>query len=243
MEAHLKGRQVALIVDEAQNMSLIQLEELCILATLEADQKQLLKIVLIGQTELSQILNQQSAFHISKHITSRYHLLALDLKNCNAYIQHRLSVAGTEEKIFSKPAVSKVFELSQGIPRLVDVLCDEALQTTFARRKYQVTTFDVKKASQKVLGYATERRGKANNTQFITKRLCAVLTLFLVLTTVFFWYSGKDSQSSLSTTQQVPVPVVSMPPVTIEEPEPVIQTPPPEIPKSIIRIVPLEINE
>jgi len=246
LEAHVKGRVVVLIVDEAQNTSLDQLEQLCSLATLQSENKQLLKIVLIGQTELSQILNQQDASQISKYITSRYHLLALDLKSSTAYMQHRMAVAGAQEKIFSKAALLRVFELSHGIPRFIDVLCDEALQTTYLRKKYLVTAGDVDKASENVLGNVVEKKIEITRKQLWAKVLCG-LTLFLVFGGAISWYF---SQTVVPPVREKIVPVVAAPPtvadiapvaVTVEVTEEEIVVP--EKTGATIRIVPLEVNE
>lgn len=247
LEAHVKGRTVALIVDEAQNTSLDQLEQLCSLTTLVSENKQLLKIVLIGQTELSQILNQQGASQISKYITSRYHLLALDHKSSAAYVQHRLTVAGAQEKIFSKAALVRVFELSHGIPRFIDVLCDEALQNVSLRKKYLVTAGDIDKASEKVLGNVVEKKIEITRKQLWVKVLFGLM-LFLVCGGAISWYF---SQTIVPPVQEKKVPVVAAPPqkivkvtpapVTVEVTEEEIVIP--EDPGATIRIVPLEVNE
>lgn len=246
LEVHVKGRVVVLIVDEAQNTSLDQLEQLCSLATLESLNKQLLKIVLIGQTELSQILNQQDASRISKYITSRYHLLALDQKSSAAYVQHRLIVAGAQEKIFSKAALIRVFELSHGVPRIIDVLCDEALQSTYLRKKYMVTAGDVDKASGKVLGNVVEKKIEITRKQLWAKVLCG-LALFLVFGGTLSWYYSQTIVPSVRG-QRAPV-VAALPKIEMADPVPVIvevteeEAVGPEQPGATIRIVPLEVNE
>ncbi len=248
-EAHSEGRVVALVVDEAQNTSLDQLKQLCSLATLQSDNKQLLKIVLIGQTELSQILNQQDASQISKYITSRYHLLPLDHENCAAYVNHRLTVAGATEKIFSKAALNRVFELSHGIPRFVDVLCDEAMQITRSHGKYLVTGSDVDAAAEKVLGNIDEKKIEVTRKQLWSKVLCGLL-VFLVGGGVLSWYFSQKT-AIVSPEKQVAV-VVPAPKVVKEPMTPVAveieivkeaeETPLKQI-GSTIRIVPLEITE
>ena len=249
-ETHAKGRVAALIVDEAQNTSLDQLEQLCSLATLKVENKQLLKIVLIGQTELSQILNQQDASQISKYITSRYHLLPLDQINCTAYIQHKLTIAGEKEKIFSKAALSRVFELSHGIPRLIDVLCDEAMETARSLKKYMVTGSDVTTAAEKVLGNVVEKKIEITRKQLWTKVLCG-LVLFTVCGGALSWYFSQQTVESLSPSE--PATAVVSPPEPVEPvvtPEVVeveiVETVEEKVPEktgSTIHIVPLEIAE
>ena len=102
LEAHANGRNSALLIDEAQSLSLDLLEQLRLLTNLETNQKKLLKIMLLGQSELRQKLKQEEAAQISQRITSRYHLLPLDRKHSFSYIHHRLAVAGERQKIFSK---------------------------------------------------------------------------------------------------------------------------------------------
>jgi len=249
LEAHANGRVVALIVDEAQNTSLDQLEQLCFLATLKAENKQLLKIVLIGQTELSQILNQQDASQISKYITSRYHLLPLDQMNCAAYVQHKLNIAGEKERIFSKVAYSRVFELSRGIPRLIDVLCDEAMQITRSSEKYLVAGSDVDTAAEKVLGNVVEKKIEFTRKQLWVKVLCGLL-LFMVGGGALSWYFSQQTAvlpSLEPTTEVAPPPEVGKTvviPAAVETE--IVETVEEAAPKqtgSKIHIVPLEIEE
>ncbi len=249
-ETHAKGRVAALIVDEAQNTSLDQLEQLCSLATLKSENKQLLKIVLIGQTELSQILNQQDASQISKYITSRYHLLPLNQIDCAAYIQHKLTIAGEKEKIFSKTAFSRVFELSHGIPRLIDVLCDEAMEITRSLKKYMVTGNDVDTAAEKVLGNVVEKKIEITRKQLWRKVLCGLI-LFMVGGGALSWYFSQQTTESLSSSEpataavsppELVEPVVASEAVEVE----VIETVEEKVPEktgSTIHIVPLEIAE
>lgn len=255
-DTHTKGRVAALIVDEAQNTSLNQLELLCSLATLNSDNKQLLKLVLIGQTELSQILNQQDASQISKYITTRYHLLPLDRKNCSAYVRHKLTTAGEKEKIFSKAALSRVFELSHGIPRFIDVLCDKAMEITRSLEKYMVTGRDVDTAAEKVFGGVVEKKIETTRKQLWTKVLCGLI-LFMVGGGALSWYFSQQTTGAPSSSESATVVVVSPElvepvgdPVAVEvetvktvETVDTVEGKAPEKTSSTIRIVPLEIAE
>ncbi len=152
VEAKQQGRLVVLLVDEAQNSSLHQLEMLCSLTQFRVDQEQLLKVILIGQSVLSEILNQQDGSKISHYITSRYHLLPLDKRMTQVYVEHRLMVAGAKDRIFSKNALGSVFAYSHGIPRLIDALCSEAMEIASRQNNFLVTADHIEKASEKVLG-------------------------------------------------------------------------------------------
>lgn len=189
LEAHAKGRDVALLIDEAQNLSLDLLEQLRLLTNLETNQKKLLKIVLLGQTELKETLSQKEAAQISQRITSRYHLLPLNRMNSFAYIHHRLAVAGERQKIFSKTALARIYELSHGIPRLINVLCDRALLGAYVEEKYLVSSSIVDKASREVLG-DTEAGGRSRK-RLLWKILFVILLLLLGVGGIARYYNKQ----------------------------------------------------
>lgn len=257
LAAHDEGRTLTLVVDEAQNTSLDQLEQLCSLARLKAGETQLLKIVLVGQTELSQILNQQDASQISKDITSRYHLLPLDLKSTRAYVQHRLLVAGVSEQIFSKGALQRVFELSHGVPRFVNVLSDEALEITCSQKKFLVSGSIVGTAAKNVLGNVEEKKVAVTRKQLWAKLLCW-LAIFLIGGGAVSWYFSQQpytpdqapesspvskTQDVAKTVEQVPESKVKAKPKIAPNPKG-MQHPKKDVEEgATIRIVPLEVNE
>ncbi len=241
LEAHGRGRNVALLIDEAQNLSLDLLEQLRLLTNLETDQKKLLKIVLLGQTELRAILDQDTAVQIRQRITSRYHLLPLDRDNSFSYIHHRLAVAGERGKVFSKTALARIFELSQGIPRLINVLCDRALLGAYVEGKYLVDAKIVNKAAREVLGKSPENRAVASRNQRWQRLLLVVLLLILGTGAVFYYFSPgsfvggsieEKTGEDIEGTQQEEPPVTAK----VEEGEKEAQ-------QVSIRIVPLEISD
>ncbi|HID69672.1 MAG TPA: AAA family ATPase, partial [Desulfobacterales bacterium] len=255
LDAHARGRNVALLIDEAQNLSLDLLEQLRLLTNLETDQKKLLKIVLLGQTELKQILTQEGAVQISQRITSRYHLLPLDRENSYAYIHHRLAVAGEREKIFSKSALSRIFELSHGIPRLINVLCDRSLLGTYVEEKYMVIPNIVEKAADEVLGDdVTGIIEKPTRKQLWENLLLFILIFFLGAGGASYYFSKqipskKGPEQVVKTTQKAP-PQIEKEVVAVEAPEKIAeiaaQESKPEEQKEhkvTIRIDPLEISE
>ena len=189
-DAHGRGRNITLIIDEAQNLSLDLLEQLCLLTDFEADNKKLLTVILLGQTELRQILNQEGAAEINQRIAASYHLLPLDRENSFAYIKHRLAVAGEPGEIFSPKALDRVFELSGGIPRLMNVLCDRALLGTYEEKKYLVTADIVERASQEVLGDIAGTKKQGTPIRFWYKLVSGAAVIALAAGGVVY-YSGN----------------------------------------------------
>lgn len=137
----LKKRQtVSLLIDEAQNLDEEALEGLRLLSNLETDNEKLLQIVLIGQPELDTSLNKPSLRQLKQRIAIRCCLQPLTRPETGKYILHRLQVSGYHgPEIFSKHAVESIWSYSRGIPRLINILCDNALVTAFAGSRKRVS--------------------------------------------------------------------------------------------------------
>ena len=122
------GQDVVLFIDEAQDLSDEMLEEVRLLSNLETDDRKLLQIVLLGQPELRDRLDRPELRQLRQRITVRYHLGPIDLEETDAYIRHRLSVAGSSGRpSFTPRGVKAVFRYSHGVPRLINAVCDKAL--------------------------------------------------------------------------------------------------------------------
>lgn len=132
------NRRAILIVDEAQNMSTQALEELRMLSNINAEKDQVLQIILVGQAGLRDCLRDPSLEQFAQRIAVDYHLDALDADETQAYIHHRLSVAGGDPNIFSEGACNAIFQYSGGIPRLINLLCDTALVYGYAEQKLHI---------------------------------------------------------------------------------------------------------
>jgi general secretion pathway protein A len=133
---HAGGGVSALLVDEAQALSLELLEEIRLLANIETDTDKLLQVVLIGQPELGDRLNEPQLRQLKQRIALRCKLGPMDLRETGAYVAGRIQIAGGEAaRIFTREAVLLIYERSRGIPRLVSVICDNALATGFALGK------------------------------------------------------------------------------------------------------------
>lgn len=133
IDQYAQGKITVLIVDEAQNLTSKTLEELRLLTNINAGRDQLLKIVLLGQPELLDILSQPQLAQIAQRVSVEYHLEPLGRFDAREYIRHRLEAAGGSGDIFSDGATDIVYYLSGGVPRLINTLCDYALVYGFAR--------------------------------------------------------------------------------------------------------------
>src|SRR5688572_8070255 len=137
-ESYRSGKNCALIIDEAQNLSPEVLESVRLLSNFETSKDKLLQILLVGQPELSDRLNSQELRQLKQRVTVRYQLRSLTLKECQAYISSRLQVAGGDPLLFTPKAVEVIYACSGGIPRVINVMCDGALMTAYGLRKTHI---------------------------------------------------------------------------------------------------------
>ncbi len=156
--SHGQGRRTILLVDEAQNLSAEVLEQLRLLTNLETAQQKLLQIILIGQPELRAVLAQNSLRQLAQRVTGRYHLEPLSRDETLAYIDHRMKVAGALTEVFEPAAKRRVFRLSGGIPRLINVICDRALLGAYSEGSRSVGDAVVRRAAAEVAGDEGRRR-------------------------------------------------------------------------------------
>jgi len=134
-----RGQDTVLIIDEAQDLTDELLEQVRLLSNLETDNRKLLQIVLMGQPELRDRLNNPKLRQLRQRITVRYHLPPLSRYEVNEYIQHRLQVAGAKgSPYFTQPALWRVYNYSQGIPRLLNAICDKALLAGFVNQREKI---------------------------------------------------------------------------------------------------------
>ncbi len=139
-----KGRDIVLIIDEAQNLSNDVLEQIRLLSNLETDKQKLLQIVLMGQPELKEVLAQEE---LRQRILVHYELHPLAPTDIAHYIQHRLSLAGGSGRpSFTKWALRAIHRGSGGIPRIVNNLCDKAMLAAFIRESDEVNYWDARRA-------------------------------------------------------------------------------------------------
>jgi general secretion pathway protein A len=158
IESHAQRRRTVLLIDEAQNLHSDVLEQIRLLTNLETAQEKLLQIILIGQPELLSILKGRKLKQLAQRITARYHLEPLSRRETYAYIQHRLLVAGRQDPLFTRRAMSRVYRLSAGVPRVINIICDRAMLGAYALDKARIDAGIVLKASRETRGFIPHHR-------------------------------------------------------------------------------------
>jgi len=147
------GKETVLIIDEAQNLTEDLLEQVRLLSNIETDDRKLLQIVLMGQPELRDRLNNPRLKQLRQRITVRYHLAPLSRFEAAQYIQHRLVISGAKgAPFFTQPALWRVFNYSHGIPRLVNAVCDKALLAGFVEKSDRINYQMVGRAIRELEG-------------------------------------------------------------------------------------------
>jgi len=133
IEQYAAGRKVLLIVDEAQNLSNRVLEEIRLLSGVETTKEKVLRIILCGQPELNEKLDSEELVQLVQRVRLRFHLTALTPEDTQAYILHRLEVAGSHGRhIFDEETFPVVFRYTGGVPRLINTICDTAMMGAYA---------------------------------------------------------------------------------------------------------------
>lgn len=147
------GHNVALIIDEAQDLTSAVLEQIRLLSNLETDQHKLLQIVLCGQPELKQRLAAPELRQLRQRITVRYHLLPLTEQEIGEYVCHRLRIAGWNGgELFMPDALHGIYEYARGVPRLINALCDITLLAGYVSGTRKINADCVTKAIKQLEG-------------------------------------------------------------------------------------------
>ncbi|WDE00223.1 ExeA family protein [Thalassomonas actiniarum] len=199
LKNHQAGLNTILIIDEAQHLKAEVLEQLRLLTNLETHTKKLLQVILIGQPELQQLLQRRDLRQLAQRITARYHLLPLNREEVAQYIQHRLSIAECQQPLFNRRAITTIHQLSKGIPRLINLLCDRALLGAYGENKQVVDKKLVLGASVEALGAELSKQSwwQKSSTKFALAGGLIALTL-----TLGFVVGNYQEQTQVQ--QQVP---------------------------------------
>ena len=154
-------RRTILIIDEAQNLGGATLEELRMLSNINVDKNQLLQMVLVGQPQLRELLCRPELQQFAQRVAADFHIPPFSADEVADYVQHRLSVAGREARLFDDAALSLIADASGGIPRTINILCDMALVYGFSRQADPVTSEIVEEMLQDKLEHGVFGLGAA----------------------------------------------------------------------------------
>lgn len=182
--ANARGRHTVLIIDEAQNLSADVLEQMRLLTNLETSQRKLLQIILLGQPELATMLARPELRQLAQRIVARYHLGPLTKAEVAAYVRHRLEIAGTTRQLFPPSLMGRLYRLSGGVPRVINVICDRALLGAFVQGKEKVDSATLAKAAREVLDAPDVRRGGGQRALALALMLGACAALILLVNRV-----------------------------------------------------------
>ena len=183
LATHAANRRTVLIIDEAQNLSREVLEQLRLLTNLETHKHKLLRIILVGQPELSELLERHDLRQLAQRITARFRLRPLDRQETRAYIQHRLDLAGGSQHLFTRPATALVRLYSGGIPRLINMVCERALMGGYANGKSRIGALMLSRAAMETL----PRRRRVSRMRVV---LPAAALALVALVGAVAWYPG-----------------------------------------------------
>lgn len=223
LAAHADGRRTILVVDEAQILTAEVLEQVRLLTNLETAKQKLLQIILIGQPELRELLARTDLRQLAQRVTGRYHLEPMSRDETAQYIEHRLKVAGALGEVFDAGAKREVFRLSQGVPRLVNVICDRALLGAYSCEIRRINRRLIRRA-------ATEVSGKRLGAAWLRWAIPSIAAIGVVILATGLWAVREQFRSDSDEIIASPVVVATAsaeaaiiavdPPVIEVEPEP-----------------------
>ncbi|MGD8470885.1 MAG: AAA family ATPase [Desulfobacteraceae bacterium] len=199
MQKKASGKKVILLIDEAQNLNRNVLEQLRLLSNLETNRDKLLQIILVGQPELSEILNSHALRQVGQRITLSYQLRPLTWTECKEYIHYRIGIAAQKTAIkFDRSAYRQIYKYSKGIPRLINIVCDRALLTAFVLNQFKITS---RIAKESIKELAT--RGRVKDYGFSTGKwvLMSLSFLSIVFLGVILYQPIRDK---ITTTLEPP---------------------------------------
>jgi len=202
LKNHENDINTLLIIDEAQHLQPEVLEQLRLLTNLETNTKKLLQVILIGQPELQQLLQRRDLRQLAQRITARYHLMPLTKQELAQYILHRLTVADCARPLFDKGALAKIHQLSQGVPRLINLLCHSALMQAYNQNDSVVNKKTVIAAGERALGVDVTRKegGVHYNNALMFSTVFSVAAFFALAG--FWWGQAPVNDKLLNSSQE-----------------------------------------
>ncbi len=149
-QSYANRKQVLLAIDESQRLNHHLMEDIRVLSNIELHDRKLINIFFVGQQEFNTILSAPQNRALAQRITVRYNIAPLDKDEVGKYVSHRLKVAGSTQRLFTPAAIGEVFQFSGGIPRLINIICDHALLTGYARGTKEVDDKIVKECAEEL---------------------------------------------------------------------------------------------
>jgi general secretion pathway protein A len=190
IEEYRENRSPVLIIDEAQNMPIETMEQLRMLTNLETSKDKLLQVVLVGQPELQEILDQHSLRQLKQRISVRSVIQPLTDTEAAAYIRSRIERAGGDAKyVFSKDAIREIVNAAHGIPRTINTICDNALIAGFGMQQRPVTGKTVREVARdlQLKVKPASRRGSL---------IAAAAAVLIALAGGFYWFVNSSSAAN-----------------------------------------------
>ncbi len=246
MQMKAVNKNVIVIIDEAQNLSINVLEQLRLLSNLETTRSKLIQIILVGQPELAEMLDSHELRQLGQRVTLSCYLAPLNFKETSAYIEHRLQIALTKPgHLFSKAALKEIYKYASGIPRLINIICDRSLLIAYSRNRKKISGNTVRMAIRELWSRGDHRKQfplKRRTTVAAIVAAAAVLAV-LVLPGIVHWETGVAPLTALSDPEPeiVETPAVVIPLVT-QEMEPAPLEPNPAEPAPVRAVAPMALK-
>jgi general secretion pathway protein A len=202
IESHAEGKKTLVVIEEAQNLSPEVLEILRLLSNLETATHKLLHILLVGQPELLETLAQKDQRQLNQRVVARFHLLPLEKTDVANYVNHRLHHAGANRAIFESSAMTTLFKLTQGVPRLINLICHHAMLAAYATGTKTVSAKLVKAAAVEIFDIEKPKQKSSGRVDW-SLVFCAVVALLVGIA----FYTDQLPSKTLLNPQSVEVPV------------------------------------
>jgi len=206
IESNRKNEKTVLIIDEAQNLDSKVLEQLRLLTNLETNQRKLLQIIILGQPELLDILATSEMRQLAQRITARFHLQPLTKYEVKAYVSHRLAVAGQNIQLFPEKSIKLLYKLSNGVPRLINIICDRALLGAYVESQYAVNPVIIKKAAKEVFGELKNVEKQQKYKQWLYPLSAISGFIFIVLAVTLYFIYVEENKTTLPQAAALPEP-------------------------------------
>jgi general secretion pathway protein A len=201
IESHAEGKKTLVVIEEAQNLSAEVLEILRLLSNLETATHKLLHILLVGQPELLETLAQKDQRQLNQRVVARFHLLPLAKTDVANYVNHRLHHAGANRAIFESSAMTALFKLTEGVPRLINLICHHALLAAYATGAKTVSAKLIKAAAVEIFDI---EKPKQKSSAKLGWRLVFCAAMILIAGVAF--YGNQWSNKSVVDTDAKKVP-------------------------------------